>query len=51
MGLEGYSLFFDIAKVRQAEYLKASAVSKNGTVPVHEVVQPACFLNQFMSGP
>src|SRR5258707_6721938 len=45
------AFFRNAAQLRQGENLKPSAISQDGTVPTHELVQAATVLDDFQTGP
>ena len=51
MGLEEDAVLTDPAQLGQAEDLESPAVGKDGTVPVHETMQPPELPDQFGPGP
>jgi hypothetical protein len=44
------ALFRDLAQFRQAEHLEPAGVGEDGTLPVHEPVQPAVRTDHFDAG-
>ena len=50
MGAEGYPFLGNLAQIPQAEHLEAAAIRKDGTVPLHKLVQPPCLLHQLGAG-
>ena len=50
VGAEHYAIFGNFAHCTQAEYLEAATIGKHTTVVVHELMQTASFLYQFVTG-
>ena len=50
MAAEGYTFFFYLPHLPQAEHLKAAAVREDGLFPVHEFVQAAGFFYEIFAG-
>ena len=50
MGVEIDALLLDLSQHGQGKHLKAAAVSENGAVPIHKLVQAAQGLDHVLSG-
>ena len=51
MGAESHALFCNFPQMSQAEHLEAAAVCKDGSVPIHELVQAARFPYDLVARP
>src|SRR3989344_1341280 len=49
--LEPHALLAQLSQLSQAPYLKSARVREEGTVPVHEAVQPAMRLDRLQARP
>lgn len=50
VALESHAVVVDVVHRRQAEHLKAAAVSEDRAVPAHEAMQAAHVANEFAAG-
>lgn len=49
--LEIYSLFLDFSQIKQGYHLKSSTIGEDVSFPIHELVQPTHFRNEFRTRP
>ena len=50
MAFERHAIFCQLAQISQAHHLKPTAISKNGLVPIHELMQPTKRRNPLSRG-